>query len=143
VSTVVWDGKTLASDRQATNGNLSRTMTKIYKHGDILIAMTGIQTSGQAVVNWVLDGCEPDKFPKDWVHPDSQVWVINRNGTVAKFEDAPFPLVSRDKFFAEGSGRDFAYGALEMGADAVTAVKVACVYDIYSGGGIDTLSFDE
>lgn len=143
MSVVVWDGKTLAADRQATNGNLARTMRKIERHGDILLAFTGVQTSGQAIINWVLGGCNMDAFPKDWVHENSTVLVINRNGTVMKFEDAPFPIKCEGKFFAEGSGRDFALAAMHMGADAVKAVEVACVYDVYCGGGIDTLSFDE
>ena len=143
MSVVVWDGKTLAADRQATNSNLRRKMCKISKHGDILIAGTGVQTSTQAVRNWVLAGAEPDKFPKSETDEHTAVWVINRNGTIVKFENSPFGIVYLDKVFAEGSGRDFALGAMFMGADAVTAVEAACTYDIYCGGGIDTLSFDE
>lgn len=143
MSVIVWDGKTLAADRRATNSNLSRTTSKITKHGDLLIGSTGTYSSSQAITNWVIEGCILEKFPSSWVHEDTNVWVINRNGTVAKFEDSPFPVMYRDKVFAEGSGRDLAYGALAMGADAVKAVEVACVYDIYCGGGIDTLSFDE
>lgn len=143
MSVVVWDGKTLAADRQATNGNLRRTMTKITRHGDVLTAGTGTQTSTQAMREWVLAGANPSSFPTEHVDEHTNLWVINRNGTIVKFENAPFGLVYHEKVFAEGSGRDFALGALFMGADAVKAVEAACVYDIYCGGGIDTLSFDE
>lgn len=143
MSVVVWDGTTLAADRQATNSNLRRTMTKISRHGDVLIAGTGTQTSTQAVRSWILDGAHPEKFPHAETDDNTAVWVINRNGTIVKFENSPFGITYLDTVFAEGSGRDFALGAMSMGADAVTAVKVACMYDIYCGGGIDTLSFDD
>jgi len=143
VSVIAWDGKTLAADRQATSGNLRRTTTKITRHGDVLIAGTGTQSSTQAVREWILEGANPSSFPSLPADDPSAVWVINRNGTVVKFENSPFGMVYHDKVFAEGSGRDFALGAMFMGADAVKAVEVACVYDIYCGGGIDTLSFDE
>lgn len=42
-----------------------------------------------------------------------------------------------------GEGRDFAYGALEMGANAIKAVEVASKYCISCGMGIDVLSFEE
>lgn len=143
MSVVVWDGTTLAADRQATNSNLRRTMTKISRHGDVLIAGTGTQTSTQAVREWILEGAHPDKFPHPETDDNTAVWVINRNGTIVKFENSPFGIRYLDKVFAEGSGRDFALGAMSMGADAVAAVEVACMYDIYCGGGIDTLSFDD
>lgn len=144
MSVIVWDGKTLAADKQASSGNLIRTQTKIFRHGDLLIGGAGTTTSVEALRNWVLGGCDPEKFPKlptDAGHTD--LWVINRNGVIRKFEDSPFPVSYDDKVFAEGSGRDFAYGAMAMGADAVTAVKVAIRYDKHCGGGIDVLTFDD
>jgi 20S proteasome alpha/beta subunit len=145
VSVIVWDGKSLAADRQWTAGNLIRTTTKIWKHGDVLMGGSGTLTHVEALRNWVLGGMLPAKFP-DLKCDQNYVphfWLINRNGAVAKFEDTPYPMTLRDPFFAEGSGRDFAYGALEMGADAARAVEIACKYDTSCGGGIDVLTFDD
>lgn len=141
---IVWDGKTLAADRLAVCGTLQRTMTKIHRHGDLLFGGAGVRTTLEAMRAWIMDGCILDKFPPIPKVEDAgshSFWVINRNGTVVKFEDSPYPLKYDDPVFAEGTGRDFAYGALAMGADAVEAVKVACQYDIYCGGGIDILKF--
>ena len=145
MSVIVWDGTKLAADRQATSGNLARTTTKIFRHGDILFGGAGTHTALEALREWVLDGCKKDKFPKlpDLDNNVPHLWVINRNGTVLKFEDSPYPIAYHDKTFAEGSGRDFAYGALEMGADAVRAVEVAIKFDVHCGGGVDVLSFDD
>jgi ATP-dependent protease HslVU (ClpYQ) peptidase subunit len=45
--------------------------------------------------------------------------------------------VVEDPFMAWGSGRDFALGAMAMGATAREAVAVACRFNVYCGNGID------
>lgn len=45
-----------------------------------------------------------------------------------------------DRPFATGSGRDFALAAMDMGASAKQAVKVASRRDVYTGGKIRTLT---
>lgn len=143
MSVIVWDGRQLAADRQATSGNLIRYSTKIFREGDMLFGGAGTQTALGALRDWVLGGCKKDAFPaipcSDGNVP--HLWVINRNGTILKFEDSPYPIQYTDKIFAEGSGRDFAYGAMEMGADAVRAVEVAIKFDVHCGGGVDVLTF--
>jgi len=43
-------------------------------------------------------------------------------------------------FYAIGSGRDLAFGAMEAGASAFDAVKIACKYDLNCEGPIHTLT---
>lgn len=142
MSVIVWDGTTLAADRQATNHNMRRTVVKISKHGDLLVGVVGDYVAAQAVKAWLVSGADIDAFPKDLVSEDASVMVVNRDGQIMRFENSPFPVMFEDKVMAEGTGRDFAMGALAAGADAVKAVEIACVYDIYCGGGIDRLTFD-
>lgn len=147
MTVIVWDGKTLAADRQHNSGNLRCVVNKLTRHGDMLIGGAGLVTTTQAMTDWIIAGMDRATFPKEFIIDEpgqsSPVWVINRNGTIAKFENSPYPMIMQDKTFAEGSGRDFAYGAMAMGADAVKAVEVASLYDIYCGGGVDALSFDD
>lgn len=149
MSIVVWDGKTLAADKQTTNGNLRRTIaTKIHRcasNPDILFAGVGEYQALHALRDWVEKGAIPADFPRDYADRsgNTAMWIINRNGSIARIEDGPFFVTQPVKSFADGSGRDFAYGALEMGADAVMAARIACHYDIYCGGEVDSLSFDD
>lgn len=46
-----------------------------------------------------------------------------------------------DRFMAWGSGRDFAMGAMEMGASAYRAVEVAIRHSTGCGYGIDLFDF--
>ena len=149
MSVVVWDGKTLAADTQTTNGNLRRNVaTKIHRcasNPDILFAGVGEYQALHALRDWIEKGADPKEFPREYADRsgNTALWVINRNGTIARIEDGPFFVKQDVTSFADGSGRDFAYGALEMGANAVQAVKIASYYDIYCGGGIDRLTFDD
>lgn len=145
MSVIAWDGVTLAADTQSSNQNLFRRVTKIWRHEDMLIAGAGAATTIQAIRNWVLGGCEPKDWPSDYITKDDNtaVWIINKSGRIAVFEGTPYPIPFEDKIFADGSGRDFALGAMAMGAGAHEAVTVACKYDIYCGGHIDTLTFGE
>ena len=142
MSIIVWDGKTLAADTMACNGNLRRYCTKVWRKGDMLIGGAGTATGIQAMLNWVDRGMDAESFPKDMTE-DSVLWIVNKNGNMAKFENTPYPLTYHDKRWADGSGRDFAYGAMEMGADAATAVKVAMKHDAYCGGKVETVSFND
>lgn len=144
MTVLVWDGKSLAADRMFANHNLGiRAGTKIWRHGDILMGGSGVAKDMSALRDWVMGGMEPEKFPAVSSEITPAFWVINRNGTVACFEDGPRPIILEVKQFAEGSGRDFAYGALAMGADARRAVEIACEHDRGCGGGIDVLTFDD
>lgn len=143
MSVIVWDGKTLAADRMVVSGNLKRSTTKIWRRGDMLIAGAGTAVGIQAMLEWIEDGCDKEKFPKLRDGEDVSVWVVNRSGAMAKFEDSPYPLTYMDDTWADGSGRDFAYGALAMGADAAKAVEVASHFDAFCGHGVDALSFED
>lgn len=145
MSVIVWDGKTLAADRQATSSNLRRTTRKIWRHDDILIAGVGTSMHIEALRNWVMGGLDPESFPDICKADDVRacLTVINRAGRIVRFENGPFPVSYEDEIYADGSGRDFAYGAMAMGADARKAVEVASTYDVDCGHGVDTLSFDE
>lgn len=146
MSIIVWDGKTLAADKQTTNVNLKRPAPpKIFRRGDLMFAGVGQHQSVRALMEWASGGMLPATFPKDYMDSSGStaLWIINRNGTIGRLEDGPFVIIQDQPYFADGSGRDFAYGAMAMGADAVKAVEIACQYDIYCGGGIDTLTFDD
>jgi hypothetical protein len=62
------------------------------------------------------------------------LWVVLEQGMFFK---TPMELGAR---FAIGSGKAHAYTAMDMGADAVTAVKMAAKRDKNTGGSVNTFS---
>lgn len=142
---IVWDGKTLAADKQATNSGLKRKVTKIYKVRGNLIGFSGELDFAFAMKKWFEDGADVEKFPKH--QEDDNKWVgmlvITPDKRVLKYERSPVPMEFTEcDAMCIGSGRDYAFGALAMGANAVRAVEVACEYENSCGMGIDVLTFE-
>jgi len=145
MSVLVWDGTTLAADKQMTNGGLIQICSKIFRIGKDLIGFTGDYDYGMGMKHWLENGADPDSFPDNQKDKDGWVGalVIKHDGRVLKYDRCPHPYdLSQNRFVCLGSGRDFAYGAMEMGADAVRAVEVACKYEASCGCGIETLALN-
>lgn len=142
MTTIAWDGRTLAADRQVSfGGGRMGESAKIARRGDgALIGCAGVLGMADALRQWFLDG-EQGPRPRleagadntcaaFIVRPDGAIDHISETG-VARIESAQFAI---------GSGADYALGAMSMGADARRAVEVAMGWDNGSGGGIDVLS---
>lgn len=147
MTVIVWDGKTLAADKRATQSDLARTVTKIRRIRGHLCAVAGDWDLAQEQFEWFANGADPSNIPPYFRNKDD--WVafvaITPTGRVLKYERSPLPMdftesVRKEGFFCFGSGRDFAIGALSMGADARTAVKVAIMHCPSCGNGVDTLT---
>lgn len=150
MTVIVWDGKTLAADKMAVQGGLKRPVTKIKKINGNLCAISGDWDLAQETFEWFAKGADPEKLPP--YYRDKDDWqpmlVITPMGRVIKYERSPYPMeytesVETQGFYAMGSGRDFAIGAIAMGADAIEAVRVASLYCDSCGMGIDSVRLGE
>lgn len=143
MSVIAWDGKTLAADRQASCGGRITTTVKIFSHDDKLIGLIGPHESAHRLYNWILNGMNPISFPAN-LETDGgipTVYVIHKSGHTVKFEDCPYPIVIKDKLWADGGGGDLALGAMAMGATAAEAVEIASKYNVHCGCGVDEFRF--
>lgn len=142
MTVIAWDGKTLAADKRVTYSGLHRTVTKIFRVRDALVAVSGNGALAETMLQWYRDGCDVEKFPA--MQRDKDEWigmlVVNRAG-VFSYERTPHPLKLEDTTAAMGSGRDYAIAAMHCGKTAREAVEIACIFDISCGNGIDTLEF--
>jgi len=146
MTTVTYRSGVIASDSLVSNEEyLMKTFSrKIFKVDGVLIGVCGGSYSGLVFVDWfrglLLDDCMwdldvGDDFEALVVHPDGEILTYNRYLIPDEH--------GKPKFFAVGSGSKCAYIALEMGASAERAVKLACKYDLYSGGDIQVLGFND
>ncbi|MCA3042496.1 MAG: hypothetical protein ING51_05735 [Rhodocyclaceae bacterium] len=147
MTTVAWDGYTLAADKRATVGGMPYVTTKLKRlnggpYHNAICGWAGTESIAKEVVSWLQSGAEPKEFPavqrgSDWV----PIILIHEDQCLV-FEQTPFP-VERDinKPTAIGSGREYAIGAMYWGANANAAVSVASKCDVYSGEGVDELSY--
>lgn len=147
MTVIVWDGQKLVGDKQATEGGILQTVTKVRKitsgkHKGWLIGAAGATAQCNMMMGWFEAGADPNKFPHALQKEDgfaAHMIAISPQGVVHKYEFVPFPIIFEDTFYASGSGRDLAIGALAMGADAVKAAEVACTYCSECGVGLDVV----
>lgn len=140
MTVIAWDGKTLAADKRSVNNGRPTTVTKIQRHEDWLLAVSGDFTRGLEMVNWFKAGRDPAKLPEfqktvDYV----PILAINKEG-LWMFEIGPVPFHVEEPFYAMGSGRDSALACLHLGLDARRAVEVTNTLFTSCGNGIDTLT---
>lgn len=148
MTTIAWDGKTLAADRQANVGSLKREVTKIRRLYDkkadhfVLVGLSGDLMWLGSLCAWVENGRDPAEFPAH--QKDKDDWqpflVIENDGSVSHYERSPYPIRPESRYFAMGSGRDFATAAMFCGKTAAEAVGVAMHLDAATGQGINTLT---
>lgn len=135
MSVVVYDGKTLAADTLAISAGLGFKVSKMLISDGTACAWTGDHALGIRLAQWYFDGADPATFPNKDIKDDEWCRLIVADQYGCEFyEVQPVPIRVLDPFAAWGSGRDFALGALAMGASAKEAVEVACRFSIECGG---------
>lgn len=139
MSVIAYDGHMIAADRQATNAGLRYMTTKLRRlKSGVVLAWTGDQDTGELLAQWYEQGANPTEWPE--VQKDKEAWcrLIVATGKECRFyERHPVSIKVEDAFLAWGSGRDYAMGAMAMGASARKAVHVASRFDHNCGLGCD------
>lgn len=141
MTTIAWDGKTLAADSQVSrHGNDVARTVKVQKIGRLLVGACGTTSLNQRFVGWLSGGMQGP--PPSLAIGDSKgcVIAIMPNGAIVEWNGDHPPDMVRARFAAWGSGSDVALGAMAFGASAEQAVAAAATLDHATGGPITTLS---
>lgn len=151
MTTIAWDGKTLAADQCSWSGSVRRKVRKVFKiqskeRGTLLVALAGPSAFCTLVVNWMRgEGERPnpdDFFTKTDINCQCAV-VIDSDRRIWSLGNSLHWEPMAETIYANGAGQEFAWGALEAGATAVQAVEIAAKRSDYAGFGIDTVTFDD
>jgi ATP-dependent protease HslVU (ClpYQ) peptidase subunit len=126
----------MASDSQATRGNTKSCAQKLFRRGNVVLGAVGSVDYITAFLNWWDSGQNLAKYPKCQESDDySIVAEAHSNGTLRIWERSPFPWTPTfAPYYAIGSGREVALGALWMGANAEQAVAAANEFAEGCGG---------
>lgn len=145
MSTIAWDGVTLAGDKQSSNGYSISTVRKVFKlkNGMGLIGMCGKLDQMPILLDWFENGCVAESWPAFQRREDQCVILhITPDGKCYRFNSCEIGYEIEDKFIAIGSGSDFAIAALYLGENAVDAVKVAAKFNPSTGNLVDFVTLD-
>lgn len=146
MTTIAWDGHTLAGDRCATYGDTPmvaarRKVLRVIAPNKrvALVGFAGSAAFAIAFLAWLKGGEKPAfALTNSWtvmmIDDHKGVWVRSSNS------DA-WELVGRRVNWAIGSGCDYALGAMHVGADAARAVRAAAGLDVSTGFGVDKVTF--
>lgn len=134
MTTIAWDGRSLAADRRMSG---YMTTCKIYPIEGGYLAGAGIPDQIVEVAAWLQEGADKPALPDA---AESEFLIVR--GNEAFWMTWPYlrEVRVREPFAVLGSGGPYALGALAMGADAKTAVEVAAQFDTDTGGGVDTVT---
>lgn len=137
MTTIAWDGRTLAADRQLTTSGVRYETTKAHRLRDgSLFASCGSLENNVAVRTWLNDGGDKPIIDKDddydgvLIKPDGTAWILSKK---------LYFIAIESPCYATGSGRDFALIAMRMGKTAREAVELAAELCIFTGMGVTEL----
>lgn len=140
MTSIAWDGTTLAADGRCTKGNIigSDHVAKIFVdvhsqvRGSTVIAyaLAGSADMQHRIGKWIEEGCEVSDEFKECnfeciiiTEDDAYMFCSESNDICTTFGKQ-----------ALGSGYDFILSAMHLGKNAVKAVQHAASLDIFSGG---------
>jgi 20S proteasome alpha/beta subunit len=139
---IAWDGKTLAADKRATGGTLTR-VTKIFRTKDgRLMGASGDGSYARELMAWAEAGEVPAAWPASADKSEAELMVIGLDGEIRIYYHRPFALKPEDGRFAMGSGGAYAMTAMHLGYGAARAVEVASELTDSCGDGVDTLALE-
>jgi len=139
MTTIAFDGQSLAADGRVMSGDMivTNTATKIFKHGTKLIAGSGSPAHIKQFFDWY-------KYQQNSNYKDIDINVIVCDilTGIAYFYDSDGFVGPIDDTLALGSGREYAAGAISQGATARQAVEIASKFDPYTGGKIEVYTLE-
>ena len=145
MTSIVWDGKTLAADGRMTCGNrvvdecrqkiFIDTVSKVKGDTVICYALAGSADMVDRVGEWISQGCPHtvEHAPYDWGDGSFELIIVTTKSVYSYHTDAN-DLLEIFHPTVLGSGGEFAQTALHMGKDAKASVKIAAEMDLFSGG---------
>jgi hypothetical protein len=143
VTTIAWDGKTLAADTLATSDGLRRKCSKLVVTPLHFYGGTGLEGDMVTVGHWVKGGAPLQRptVEEDGIHG---ILVDRKTGRAFMLMGknlAACPI--HDATAACGSGRDFALAAMHLGKTAVEAVEVSAKFDVWTSLPVESAAIND
>jgi hypothetical protein len=142
MTTIAWDGKTLATDRMASHGGSRRFVRKLFDCGEWMYGGTGNFDEVHLIAEWLTGGAKTSERVTLDESNHCGIAVRKDDGRAFSVEGKRVLFVAiRGERFATGSGHEYAMAAMTLGKTAAQAVAFAARFDLYTGLGVDTWRF--
>lgn len=130
MTTIAWDGKTLAADTLA-HGSAILKVHKLHRLSDgSMFGAAGSCQEVMAVRDWLNGGEKPSDL-------ENFEALIIRRGVVEILGMRLMREPVLEPFWVIGSGSHLAIAAMALGKSAIDAVRLAARFDLYTGGPVE------
>ena len=142
MTTIVYDGKTLAVDSQQTQGStICGLRNKIHDVGKYWFAGCGT-TDGIETVKLYLMGVIPK--PENLTDSDADITLIEKEtGKAFRVLGDTMVICPVEIPVFQGSGADVARGAYQICKDPIKALEAAIELDVFTGGPINMVKIEK
>lgn len=133
MTTIVYRDGTLAGDSRVTVNDMIDTdkKTKVHRLRDgRLYGWAGGVEDAERLHIALRKGTEPPRLEC------ISALLIDTDGTIQLYEGNIWIEQKGEPYYAVGSGAPYALGAMDAGADAIAAAKIASKRDVNSGGKV-------
>ncbi len=133
MTTLAWNGATLAADSQQTGEFIRQVRCrKVFKYKGISYGTCGNISDALLFRAWLE---KPQRF-----RPGKEFGALKIENGKAFELDSDLVWIPVGKPYAMGTGAAYALGAMLAGATAAKAVRIAIDCDPYSGGKVQCIS---
>lgn len=124
MTTIAWDGITLAGDTQC-NSTIKRRVDKVFQIKEkLFFGGSGLYEDCLLVRDWLMyGGNKPDL-------DDNFSGIIIRDGTAFRIEQKLMESHIQESHHAVGSGSSYAMMAMHLGKTAEESIVLASVFDL-------------
>ena len=141
MTTIAFDGRTMAADRQMTDGSrkvrFKSKLRKLQKIG-ALAGFAGDIYKAIQLGDWLNGDAD---LPGMDNPEDIEALVAFSDGRIMLYNGLGQPVELDEEVYAIGSGGDYALAAMELGKTAEEAVRYAMTRDGGSGFGVEVIEF--
>ena len=153
MTVVVWDGKTLATDRQANDGYMKWEAEKAWyvrrsiehaempSHKSVYYIVSGVGTLGSILKMRDCFKSHGDLSTLEIQPNSAELIVVSSKGLTVWSSNGTSVELSAPMAF--GEGREYALGAMAMGATASEAVQIANEYSLHCGKGVSCYTLQD
>lgn len=142
MTTIAFDGVTMAADGRSTSGYVIATdeFVKVHRTNGKLWALCGEPRFIDSIARFLTDGTPIAQSKDDECLYEYIVWdgckLMSYMNDRSVGDEWHYPM-------GFGSGGNAATAAMRAGLNAIDAVKVAITMDVYSGGKITALTLGD
>lgn len=129
------DGRVMAGDTQIDDDGSKGVAPKIFKTKKAIIGIAGDYKHALRFVKWYNDRRRRKPGPDD----NFEAIVYTSKHGLSYWDSDLEPQPIHDEYYAIGSGREAALGAMAVGASPEEAAEAACKVNTYCGGKVDVV----